>query len=567
MPCSAGTLYRNADGTVAPTIALALFALVAAGGVAFDYARLATMHTELQQAADQAALAAASQLDGGSGACARAAAAAANLLNNETYFASYGSGRTASVTNESACDATGVIKFYADYNQTTDTPGTAATDDATAKYVIVTLDGRQANYALTPIVGAFSSGTIAATAVATLGSGSICKIPPLMICNPAETTGPGAVLTFDPDTYKGRGLKLEAGGGGAWAPGNYGYLDFGNGAPTVEQAMGSNVDNNPCVDASTVATKPGNTASAPTGINVRFDMFENGLIAYCAASTGNCSPAVNVIKDVAHPQFHAGTPPDETAEASNPGADNCKYANGSDPWELAPSTSRYLPDPATNQQAGADPAIMGSPRDICHAVSTDGTCGGSGVHSRFGDGDWDRNLYFKVNYGTTGTGWQNLAWLTSWAAANGVTTAQLATISRYNVYRAEAAAITNNTLKKADNTDAKRRLAFSTTHGSNTVDMYGYANARCATPQAASATVKDRRVLTAAVVNCIAGNVQGSTHIAPIAWIDTFLVEPSINRDRTGADQIYVEIIGGATKPDGSGPFQYFLKQRPRLVK
>src|SRR5215208_6860872 len=107
MPCSGRSLYRNSDGTVAPTIALSLIALVAVGGVAFDYARLATMHTELQQAADQAALAAASQLDGGSGACARASAAAANLLNNETYFGNFGTGRAVTVTAESACDATG----------------------------------------------------------------------------------------------------------------------------------------------------------------------------------------------------------------------------------------------------------------------------------------------------------------------------------------------------------------------------------------------------------------------------------------------------------------------------
>jgi len=38
--------------------------LIAAGGIAFDYARLAAMDTELQQAADQAALAAVTQLDG-----------------------------------------------------------------------------------------------------------------------------------------------------------------------------------------------------------------------------------------------------------------------------------------------------------------------------------------------------------------------------------------------------------------------------------------------------------------------------------------------------------------------
>jgi len=65
----------------------------------------------------------------------------------------------------------------------------------------------------------------------------------------------------------------------------------------------------------------------------------------------------------------------------------------------------------------------------------------------------------------------------------------------------------------------------------------------------------------------VAGGVQGSVHVVPIGWIDLFLVEPSLNRSRTGADQIYVEVIGGGTKPDGTDPFQYYLKQRPRLIK
>ena len=58
-----GNLFNNSKGAVAPTVALSLFALIASGGIAFDYARLAAMDTELQDAADPAALAAATQLD------------------------------------------------------------------------------------------------------------------------------------------------------------------------------------------------------------------------------------------------------------------------------------------------------------------------------------------------------------------------------------------------------------------------------------------------------------------------------------------------------------------------
>src|SRR6187200_1653214 len=93
-------LMGDTSGAVAPTIALSLFALIGAGGIAFDYARMASLDTELQSGADQAALAAATQLDGQPGACARAAAAAANMLTNDTIFANEAGARAITVTNE-----------------------------------------------------------------------------------------------------------------------------------------------------------------------------------------------------------------------------------------------------------------------------------------------------------------------------------------------------------------------------------------------------------------------------------------------------------------------------------
>src|SRR3954468_17333977 len=85
-------LFRNNSGAVAPVVALSLVGLLAAGGIAFDYARLASLDTELQDAADQAALAAATQLDGQAKATNRAIAAAQSLLSNDSRFANDGSG-------------------------------------------------------------------------------------------------------------------------------------------------------------------------------------------------------------------------------------------------------------------------------------------------------------------------------------------------------------------------------------------------------------------------------------------------------------------------------------------
>ena len=101
-------LAHNNSGAVAPTVALSLVALIAAGGIAFDYARMAAMDTELQSAADQAALAAAGQLDGESGACARAVAAARDLFVNDTRFANDGQGIDVTIAESAVCDANGI---------------------------------------------------------------------------------------------------------------------------------------------------------------------------------------------------------------------------------------------------------------------------------------------------------------------------------------------------------------------------------------------------------------------------------------------------------------------------
>jgi Flp pilus assembly protein TadG len=147
-------IWKDQSGAVAPVMAIAMFALVGAAGLAFDYARLASMDSELQGAADQAALAAASQLDGKTGAQTRAISAAQNLISNQSRFAN--GGQQAAITVPT-------IAFYTAFS---DASSTAATGDANSNYVQVSVGTKKAYYALTPIVRAVSSGNISASAVA-----------------------------------------------------------------------------------------------------------------------------------------------------------------------------------------------------------------------------------------------------------------------------------------------------------------------------------------------------------------------------------------------------------------
>jgi Flp pilus assembly protein TadG len=531
---SISSLLRSTTGAVAPTVALSLFALIGAGGIAFDYARMASVDTELQQAADQAALAAATQLDQSDGSIQRATAAAQALLANSTLLANDDDDDGRAVTVPT------VVFYETKADAESDTNGTTdVADFATAHFVRVAVKARRANFALTPIVGAISSGDINAEAVAGLGS-AICKVPPLMMCNPQET---GTNKDFDISGYIGRGLRLVSGGnsGSSWAPGNFGYLQTtGPGANALEYALGANNPPGDCFATDGVTTKPGENTSVVNAINTRFDIFQSGLTNDCNGS--KCSPALNVRKDVVHPDISA---------IKGKGALNCGYNTGSDPWTL-PSV-RYEPLASTRTQTTL-PTNMGLPRDICHAVSISGDCGGTA--SPVGDGNWDRTMYFKVNHPTIGANWATNASLTDWADEHGV--ADVTKITRYQVYQWEIDSGLVGTPRFA-NMDSKGKT-----------NLYAYSGPQCSAGLGASETTPDRRLTSMAVVNCVKEGVKGqAAGVKVVKWVEVFFVEPSIDRPgRTNAGDVYVEFVR-VTDPgvDASGGGQVVRRDVPYLIK
>jgi len=571
-----GSLWKNTDGAVAPTVALSMIALIAAGGIAFDYARLAAMDTELQDAADQAALAAASQLDHQTGACARAAAAASSLLSNQARFANDGSGSGVEVptTTVTDCNGNSFIQFYQTYDQATDTPGDAATDDSNAKIVIVSVTPKEAVYTLTPIVAALRSGNMGAHAVASLSS-AICKMPPVMICNPEETP---TSTSFDAGNFIGDGLRLTAvgGGPGGWAPGNFGYLDTQtgvSGAPDLREGLGWNVPAGECVSADGVDTKPGATVTVTDSFNTRFDIYQNGNTS--CPTGGACSASINSVKDVRR-----------AANAS--GGNACKIQNQG--WQLDTSGSGYygqtLPSTAADLPTTTTPSSMGHPRDECHAISNTGSC----TNGRMGDGKWDANAYFRTNYVRSSVGSSGQAIGTSWTAAEwrantglsttvspkitGTSQPNPAYASRYNVYAWEIAHRYNPT-----GTPAQGAIDGVNVLGPRNASATGNTLVSYGTPQCSAgqgygagqipdATTPDRRRISVAVVNCLANGVKGNSTGVPVEkWIDVFLVEPSINRARTNDGDIYVEIIGETVNGGSSNASQVIVHQVPYLLK
>lgn len=507
------------SAAVAPTVALSLFALIGAGGIAFDYARLASMDTELQNAADQAALAAATQLDKETGACARAATAAESLVANQTLFANDGGGSAVTVfardTNGNAipeltCDAVGNVQFYQDKAKTI-----PATTDADARFVQVFVNGRVANYALTPVVAAFNSGTIAAAAYAGLGS-AICKVPPLMICNP----NPGTEFPVTP----GVGVKVVAHQNGqSWAAGDFGFLNVGqsnNGAPDLLGAMAYQDATLTCQDVETGDVDTGATVPAIDAANTRFDIynFASGSGSTLGACySGSCPAAANVTKDLIHPSTNFT------------GNNACKIHNSG--WQMVdPLTDGFWPrapqsgdGPMTQIDANGTIIAMGLPRDNKHYESYDSTlCGGS----RICDGAWARGDYFNKYHPTTQP-------------------ANPSTITRYETYLWE---IANGSIPS----DA-------------TAGQYG-------SPQCSTGSLdptRDRRVFTVAVAdNC--GSLSGTSVPVQIGkWVDMFFVEPGVNDRGNGSlnDEIYLEVIGEADVSGDGTNAQIIRRDVPYLIE
>jgi Flp pilus assembly protein TadG len=563
-------LLKCSSGAVAPTVALSLFGLIAAGGIAFDYARVASMDTELQDAADQSALAAASQLDGQAGSCKRAVAAARELLTNQTLLANDGGARAVAIADPGICNGDGTItdntgdpnasiRFYKSYDRATDTPGDPADDDTNAKIVIVSVTPREAFYALTPIVAAFRSGNIGAQAVASLGS-AICKVPPVMICNPDEPEGnTNPDLDFNPASYVGRGLRLISVGNGntAWGPGDFGYLNTGSDTsnPNVElrQALGWTAAPGDCSPLDGVQTRTGAGTTVTQALNTRFDIYEkpntgNGNNGSCPLG-GSCPPSINTVKDVVRRNAPSN-------------ANQCGVPQNGNEWVLP--TKRYLPTTVADVDLSNPanvPDAMGYPRDECHAVSQNGSC----ADGKIGDGVWDRNAYFYVNYGWTAAQWPG--YLNS-----GVSSARIPTTAaptRYQVYLWEIA--------NRGSVIGGKTILGTRSFGSGANSANDYDSPVCSPLQSPSTTGVvpgggnvDRRRISAAVINCNAEDVHGggNTVYPVIRWIELFLVEPSLQRDRTDPNDVYVEIIGetssGAT---GGTAGQVVRRDVPYLIK
>lgn len=528
-------LINDQSGAVAATYALALVGLVSAAGVGYDFARLATMSSELHNAADQAALAAATQLDGTANAITNAKARASDLVQNKTLLSNDGG------TTAIAIDANAFAFYKTKADAEADDTSKATTDPTLARYVRLKVVTRQAYYAFTPIVNALSSGAVGAAATAGLGS-AVCKVPPVMMCNTAVDP-----TTFSVASLIGKGLLLKAtGGSGSWAPGDFGFLDVGagSGASDLSKLIAYGTVPGDCTDFANPSTEPGALSSVIDDFNTRFDIFNGGDSINCY-SQSLCPGSDNSRKDL----VQSGN----LTTASTLTQQDCglKTGGGSKGWDISPnpyrpitaavcSASNKCGQNGTGGSSTTYPDAMGYSRDLDQATGDPLATGGP----RIGSGTWDVNAYWNVNYGTNYAG-----------QVNGKSAP-----TRYEVYRWERT-----------NANASRQFNSSGNYTDFKVPM-------CRAGAAPGATSPDRRVLPVAVVNCT--GLSGKKAVTPLAWIDVFLVEPSVDRSSTTGSgknkvtttytnkgDIYVEVIGlNQQSGEGAAP-QFVRRDKPFLVR
>ncbi len=290
------SLLRDTRGSVAVTVGFTLVGLLAFTGLAIEVGEAFSLNTELQQAADASALAAAAELDGFTGAIDRATRAATAFGPNTQLWDTAGAGKVqfASIVflSATACGSPPCVPAAGLLLPPAVSPAgdVTTTKDAEAGYVRVTT--KTGNLATNLISLVSGNALLQTEAVATAGRNAIvCLDVPLMICNPNETGSGGQV---PPTLVAGQEVLVSDNGGDMIAPGNWGFL-----CPPSDPTCGGNSLGGFLASASSTGkqctsdimyTKPGATTGPVKNFNARFGQTpapSGALIAFNETSYPN----------------------------------------------------------------------------------------------------------------------------------------------------------------------------------------------------------------------------------------------------------------------------------------
>lgn len=285
---------KGERGSILAISALGMLAVLLAVGLGVDVSRFYLAKTELQNAADAAALAAISGLNSSAAGITEATNRAVQTMNNYNF------------NHQAVSFPRANVLFAKNLNGTYMSEASAQADPRDIRFVQVTTPPSPVGVSFAVSVLGSSKNL---TATATAGY----SVPINVFCNWL----PVSVIDYDDPMEPGQTYTIRAGSGNMVAPGNYQILAVaGSGGKDVRVGLASGVDL--CAEAGAVYqvdTKPGVTAGAVRqGINTRFDEYQTSQV-----NPQDMPPDSNIRENINYSQYRAGTPTQTPSHTSVPG--------------------------------------------------------------------------------------------------------------------------------------------------------------------------------------------------------------------------------------------------------
>ncbi|MDQ1729389.1 MAG: hypothetical protein QOD33_1514 [Pyrinomonadaceae bacterium] len=285
---------KGERGSILATSALGMLTMLLAVGLGVDISRFYLAKTELQNAADAAALAGVSGLNSSAVGITEATNRAVQAMNNYDFNQQAVSFPRANVLFAKNLDGP-YLSEAAAQGQPRD-----------IRFVQVTTPA-------SPIVVSFAVSVLGSSknlsATATAGY----SVPINVFCNWL----PVSVIDYDVPMVPGQTYTIRAGSGNTVSPGNYQILAVaGSGGKDVRIGLASGVDL--CAEAGAVYqvdTKTGVTAGAVRqGINTRFDEYQTSQV-----NPTEMPPDANVKDSITYSQYRNGSPMQAPTHTPVPG--------------------------------------------------------------------------------------------------------------------------------------------------------------------------------------------------------------------------------------------------------
>jgi hypothetical protein len=327
----------------------------------------------------------------------------------------------------------------------------------------------------------------------------------MTVCNPDEPIGnTNALFPYSPSAGQQVLMKESGLGGTPWTPGDFALLDVPVDAGGAT-CGGGGLDAIHCMLG---LVNPLSHCATNDQVNVR------------PAEGQSANQSLNVRFDIYEGVMSEYQDDSDFAPSRNVVKGICRIDAG-DCTNACSSLAQMAPTPSM-------PAIKHTvrlPRDS--NIQADG----DNEAVRLGNADWDRVGYWSVNHPDDGP------WPPAGLAANA---------TRYDVYRWEInnGRIPNRSLDGGENGDKD------------------VLSASCSTQPGVNNPVRDRRMLTMAVVNCLANGLTGDNStqaVKAVSYVRMFLTEP-VGLNAAGAPSsgksVFGEVIDVVRPGDPSGVFE-----------